>query len=428
MGNKQSKDLSPDVDVRTRQSLFSLGRSSQDLSRLDLRGGYEAHEVYIPDSNDNTATKEIVHWTHSIDFILATFGFAVGFGNFWRFPYKMYKHGGGAFLIPYLIILLCFGLPMFYMEMILGQYISYGPIKIFGEMAPISKGVGYSMVALTTCFSIYYNVINVWCIHYFISSFGSELPWTSDEDSAEKYFKNEVLHLNPEEGITWWNFGPLHWKLTLFSFICWAIIAAYTVRGIQFGRNMIRFTAVYPLCLLVILCAVSLSKEGGTDGVLEFFNIPDLEDLFKPLVWKEACIQVIFSLGLGMGILPNLARYNNFNNNCLTDAILVILGDTIISILASVVGFSFLGIAAKKNGEELDPELIKEGPTVTFAVLMEGLTQVSDKAWIVHLVIALFSISLLTVGMNSMFANVDVIISALLDQFSWLKRLKSKYV
>ena len=61
------------------------------------------------------------------------------------------------------------------------------------------------------------------------------------------------------------------------------------------------------------------------------------------------------------------------------------------------------------------------------AVIMEGLGEISDTPWVVHLAIALFSLCLLTVGMNSMFVNLDVIISALLDQFTWLKKVKSKY-
>jgi len=32
-------------------------------------------------------------------FILAAIGSAVGLGNLWGFPYKLYSYGGGAFLI-----------------------------------------------------------------------------------------------------------------------------------------------------------------------------------------------------------------------------------------------------------------------------------------------------------------------------------------
>ena len=48
-----------------------------------------------------------------------------------RFPYKCYSNGGGTFLIPYLVMLAVVGLPLFFMELALGQYAGLSATKIY---------------------------------------------------------------------------------------------------------------------------------------------------------------------------------------------------------------------------------------------------------------------------------------------------------
>ena len=54
-----------------------------------------------------------------------------GLGNVWRFPFTAYENGGGAFLIPYICVLMLVGRPLYFMELALGQFSSAGQRMLY---------------------------------------------------------------------------------------------------------------------------------------------------------------------------------------------------------------------------------------------------------------------------------------------------------
>ncbi|CAL1272529.1 unnamed protein product [Larinioides sclopetarius] len=116
-------------------------------------------------------------WTGKFDFLLSLLGYSVGLGNVWRFPYLCYSNGGGAFLIPFICMMLLAGLPLMFMELSFGQYASLGPIAIFDRFCPLFTGLGYGMVLVSGTVMLYYNMIIAWTIFYMFASWTSHLPW-----------------------------------------------------------------------------------------------------------------------------------------------------------------------------------------------------------------------------------------------------------
>jgi len=135
-------------------------------------------DVKKSESSANLAEEvERGSWDNQCDFFLSCLGYAVGLGNVWRFPYLCYEHGGVTFLIAYVVCLLVSGLPLFFLELSLGQWAGKGPLKLFGRMAPASKGLGYGMLIISFLVVIYYNMIIAWTLFYTVAGFSAELPW-----------------------------------------------------------------------------------------------------------------------------------------------------------------------------------------------------------------------------------------------------------
>ena len=110
-------------------------------------------------------------WASKVEFLLAVIGYAVDLGNIWRFPAVCFRHGGGAFLIPYLVMLLIGGLPMFYMELALGQFHKSGCITIWKKICPMFKGIGYGICFVCTFIACFYNAVIAHAVYFLFSSF-----------------------------------------------------------------------------------------------------------------------------------------------------------------------------------------------------------------------------------------------------------------
>jgi len=96
----------------------------------------------------------------------------------------------GAFLIPYFLALLTCGVPLFLLEVSVGQYLGVGGMSVVGQLCPIFKGVGYAALMMVFLENVYYIIIVAWTLFYIVKSIfsigGDELPWISCEKGCKK--------------------------------------------------------------------------------------------------------------------------------------------------------------------------------------------------------------------------------------------------
>uniref|UniRef100_A0A8D0DPN1 Transporter n=1 Tax=Salvator merianae TaxID=96440 RepID=A0A8D0DPN1_SALMN len=179
-------------------------------------------------------------WDNKVQYLLSCIGFVIGFGNMWRFPYLCQVYGGGAFLIPYLIALVFEGIPIFYLEIAIGQTLRKGSIGAWNQISPYLGGLGVASLTLAFLVSLYYTMILAWVFWFFINSFQQPLPWSfcPQNPLAEECNKTTTTNyywyrhtLNISTDIT--ESGPLLWWMVTCLAASWTIVYLCTIRGIE---------------------------------------------------------------------------------------------------------------------------------------------------------------------------------------------------
>ncbi|KAM4632873.1 sodium- and chloride-dependent transporter XTRP3 [Polymixia lowei] len=300
-------------------------------------------------------------WDNPLQFVLACVSYAVGLGNVWRFPYLCQMHGGGGFMIPYLIMLVLEGVPLFYMELAIGQKMRLGSIGAWSAISPYLGGVGLASVVTSMYLCLYYNVINAWSFWYLFHSFQSTLPWaecplnsnqTGPVEECEiatptqYFFYRETLDISSSIDEN----GGVHTGQALCLVLAWIIVYLFIVRGVKSTGKVVYFTATFPYLVLIIYLIRGVTLHGAANGIKYMFT-PKMEQLANPTTWINAATQIFFSLGLGFGSLIAFASYNEYNNNFERQAIVVSMINSGTSVFASIVTFAIYGFKATFNYE-----------------------------------------------------------------------------
>nr|XP_002127953.1 sodium-dependent proline transporter [Ciona intestinalis] len=400
-------------------------------------------------------------WGSQVEFLLSCIGYCVGLGNVWRFPYLAYQSGGGAFLIPYIIMLTFCGIPLFLIELGFGQFSGYGAITAW-RASPMFKGIGFGMLLVSFFVIIYYNVIIAYAFYYMFASFTSVLPWTLCDQwwnkeaqcgtpttmlnctnnctmnatmspvnvtmkvtaikrvsPSEEYWKYRVLRIDRSSGIG--DPGPVLWDLCLCLLLSWLVVFFCLMKGVKSSGKVVYFTATFPYLILFILLIRGVTLDGAGEGI-KFYVTPQWERLKDSKVWSQAATQIFYSLGISFGGLLTFASYNRFSQNIYRDTLIVALGNCGTSIFAGFVIFSVIGHMAFKLNLNVD-QVVDQGPGLAFIAYPEAVALLpAPQLWSI-----LFFFMLITLGLDSQFAMAETVITGLSDEFPhYLRDHKSK--
>eukprot|EP00094_Tigriopus_californicus_P013559 TCALIF_13116-PA protein Name:"Similar to Slc6a13 Sodium- and chloride-dependent GABA transporter 2 (Rattus norvegicus)" AED:0.14 eAED:0.14 QI:285/0.6/0.54/1/0.7/0.72/11/220/640 len=409
-----------------------------DQSNHREDGAHLTSYIIVPPSEEETSpTKEGLGnvpkrdvWGNGMEFVLACVGFAVGLGNIWRFPYLCYKNGGGAFLVPYFVYVIGGGIPMLFLEVGLGQFMSQGNISIW-NICPIFKGIGIGTTIMAGICNIYYIVVLAWALHYFFASFGSELPWAScgnlwntdhclaigsnhsdvtghATDPVVEYWENRVLGVtNGLEEV-----GGLQWELVGTLLLAWILVYGCIFKGVHSSGKVVYFTSTFPYLMLVVLFIRGVTLPGAMNGLI-FYLKPDFTKLMQSQVWIDAGTQVFYSYCVAFGGMVALGSFNKYHRDFVRDCSIIASINAFSSMFGGCVIFSVLGYMSYISGIPID-QVAESGPGLAFIVYPKAVSLMpAAPLWAI-----LFFFMILLVAIDSQFVTCEGVITAFMDHFS----------
>ena len=288
-------------------------------------------------------------WSGPTGFILATIGAAVGLGSIWKFPYEVGANGGGAFILFYLLGLVLIVFPLMLVEYAIGRR---GRSDAAHAIANVAQEMGASrlwaligLMGIITAFLIlsFYSVIGGWAIAYAVETVRSGLPG-ADPGAAQERFDTLLA-------------SPL--QMAAYHAVFMAAAALIVGRGILQGIESAMKVLMPVLIALIVVLSLYSMIEGDVGASLRFLFALDGRQVTAKTA-MEALGLGFFSIGVGLAVMITYAAYAGPGVSLRQVAVVTLLGDTAISIIAGLAVFPIV------FANKLDPS---SGPGLVFVTL-----------------------------------------------------------
>ncbi len=342
-----------------------------------------------------------------IGLIAATVGSAIGLGNVWRFPGETQANGGAAFLILYIVCVLCLGIPVMLAEFSLGRGGRSDAIGVFRKLSPGSWWwiVGLFAVLASYLIICYYMVVAGWTLEYLVESITCGLySGTADLLAGNTDALRENFNAKMD------NYVGSDLKPLMYTYALIGINIAVLLGGVQKGIEKLS-NVLMPILFVILVGMVcfTLSLPDAGEGVA-FFLSPDFSKIDMSVV-INALGQAFFSLSLGMGILITYGSYYPADTKLTRTSVIVALLSLLVAVLMGLIIFP----AVKSFG--LDNETL-EGATLVFVTLPEVFVQLPwSGLWS-----SLFFLLLLVAALTSTVSLAEVAIAMMQDRFRMSRR------
>ena len=328
--------------------------------------------------------------------IFATIGAAIGTGNIWRFPRMVGANGGGSFLVPWLIFLFLWSVPLIIAEFALGKRSRTGTVGTFRIFAGKRFAwMGLWTAWISTAIGFYYAVVTGWCLNYFQTAIRGGLG--SEVDTVEVW--NSFLQ-NPMEVVF---FQALAVAITMLAI--WK--GAKAIEKVNVGLMISLFVLLFAALFLSFVMDL---EDGSLDGFVYMFSIQP-EYLMQPETWINGLSQSAWSCSAGMGMAITYSVYMRKDEDTTLNAATMCLANNSISIIAGLT--VMMAVFAVVD----DPLAAVSGGSsaITFLVLPEVFAQAPGGPVVQLAMVTMFFLALSFAALTSMISTVELCVRNFVD-------------
>lgn len=329
----------------------------------------------------------------TVGFVLACVGSAVGMGNIWMFPYRLGQYGGAAFLIPFLIFIVLFGLVGLSAEFALGRMAKTGTLGAYTYCwkNKFGKYIGWLPLLGSLGIAIGYSVILGWVFRSIQGVVTNELL----TNSIPAFFTNMTQSFSNV---------PCHFFVLFITCLLLFTSATNAIEKV----NKILMPAFF---ILFIFLAIRVSLFDGAIAGYKFLFVPKWECLLNKETWIMAMGQAFFSLSItGSGMIV-YGAYLKDNVDIPKASMQTAIFDTIAAMLAA------LAIMPAVFSFGIDPV---SGPSLMFLTLPEVFKQMP----LGNLFALFFFISVAFAGITSLINMLEAVCESWQNRF-YISRKKA---
>lgn len=349
-------------------------------------------------------TEQHEEWNSQLAFIMAMIGSAIGLGNIWRYPYVLYSNGGGAFLLPYFISIVCMAVPYLFLEYAAGYNFKTSLPNMFRRIQSKFEVIGWFICLAPFLILTYYIVIIAWDFIYFFLSFTH--GWGADPNT---FFVNTLLHSTTSVSGLWDIVLPILGSLIVLWLIIWFISHKDLNDGI--GKySKILIPSLMIIMAVVVLIAVTL--PGASIGYNALFR-PNWSTVLNPHIWLVAAGQIIFSLSLGWGVVSTYASYLPKGTSLVKNGIVVTIANCGFEFFTAIGVFSILGYMSFIQGVPIN-SVVTEGTGLIFVAFPSIFNQLGALSYIIG---PLFFLSVLFAGITTTLSLLEPITLGISNKF-----------